>query len=251
MIENKTSKSRRIRSALAAAVAAPLVFAWAMPVGASADVTADPELNTLDVTYGSTPVTEGGRKIDATLDGDKLTGTVTLTDEAPIGGFKVTISENYTDGGNTLSPPAFVTVPEGQKAVSFPLTVHADHASYRILEAKAGSFSIGDPLVIGPRWKLSAYGRTGGEPGSVPIPGNFNNVVPVSIGTNLTPFGATIALQSDTHGVNVAPQLKLSPRMSGGSYEVSVDSGVPIGTVAYITATWLGQTATTRFQVTG
>ena len=251
MIRNRKSKRRRIRSARAVAVAAPFVLALAMPVGASADVTADPQVTALDVTYGSTPVTMGGRKVDAALDGDTLTGTVSLAGQAPAGGVEVAISENYTDSQGTLSPPASVTVPEGQKAASFPLTVHSDHAAFRILRAQAGAFSVGNAMVIGPRWKLSAYAGISGTPGSAPIPGNFNNVVPIAIGTNLTPFGTTIALQSDTPGVKVASELKLSPWLPGGYYEVNVNSTVPIGTQAHITATLLGQSATTTFVVTG
>ncbi|MFD0689410.1 hypothetical protein [Actinomadura fibrosa] len=163
-----------------------------------------------------------------------VTGTVQLKAPAPVGGLAVDI-RNVPGWNSTADAPPYVVVPAGATGATFPIRVVADREPRSVqMTADLGNNVLTSSLTGVPKTFSVGQSREIRN-----TPGYWPNHGVVGLGDLWHPFGATIKLTSDTPGVTVPAELKVSSGEVGQLFPVTVDPSVPIGAKVKITASWV------------
>ncbi|MEV3926937.1 hypothetical protein [Actinomadura coerulea] len=166
--------------------------------------------------------------------GTTVTGTVHITAPAPVGGLAVDLRNDPVWNTTAYSAP-YVVVPAGATSATFPIRATADkEPRYVGMRADLGNNVLTSSLIGVPeQFSVGQVREIRNTPGYRPNQGT------VGLGDIWHPFGAVIRLTSDTPGVTVPSELRLSSSELGRTFPVEVDPSVPIGTKVKITAGWV------------
>jgi hypothetical protein len=169
------------------------------------------------------------------VSGGNVTGTVTLSSPAKVGGTSVDLREGHQSGrpdGPTLQLPPYTVVPAGATKGTF--TAYIPHQRIGITDVGA---DIGHPaqwaamLIVPKSYTVGAVRQV--------RPGSEQNLGAVGLGDLWHPFGAVIELRSDNPAVKVPSKIEIPANEVGRTFPISVDASVPVGTKAKISAKWV------------
>jgi len=161
------------------------------------------------------------------LGGRNVTGTVTLSGNAPAGGFNVLISSD----SDRVRPPAVVNVPFGRSSVDFPIeTLAVASAQTVTLTATTGRNIGASKVTLLPPLQLSLEVST-------IVGGGFLNGT-VTLGNPAPVTGAIIVVQSGDAGVRIPP-VTIAAGQNSQTFTITT-SPVGVARTATITASYGG-----------
>jgi uncharacterized protein (TIGR03437 family) len=161
------------------------------------------------------------------LGGRNVTGTVTLSGNAPAGGFNVLISSD----SDRVRPPAVVNVPFGRSSVDFPIeTLAVASAQTVTLTATTGRNIVASKVTLLPPLQLSLEVST-------IVGGGFLNGT-VTLGNPAPVTGAIIVVQSGDAGVRIPP-VTIAAGQNSQTFTITT-SPVGVARTATITASYGG-----------
>jgi uncharacterized protein (TIGR03437 family) len=161
------------------------------------------------------------------LGGRNVTGTVTLSGNAPAGGFNVLISSD----SDRARPPAVVNVPFGRSSVDFPIeTLAVASAQTVTLTATTSRNIVASKVTLLPPLQLSLEVST-------IVGGGFLNGT-VTLGNPAPVTGAIIVVQSGDAGVRIPP-VTIAAGQNSQTFTITT-SPVGVARTATITASYGG-----------
>jgi uncharacterized protein (TIGR03437 family) len=164
----------------------------------------------------------------AVVGGTGLTGTVTLTSSAPSGGMVV----NLQSSNAGVQVPASVTVPAGQRSVTFPVTSGATSASVSVtITATLGGCSAASAAVtVNPAICVQFISLS-----SSSVPGGIGLTGTVTLSAVAPAGGIVVGLASSNPAASPAASVTIPAGQSSATFNVTT-TAVPANTPASITA---------------
>jgi uncharacterized protein (TIGR03437 family) len=170
------------------------------------------------------------------LGGKNLTGTVTLTGNAPPGSVNIAIA---SDNGN-VRPPAVVTVPFGKSSADFAIaTLAVTSAQTVTLTASLSQTTASATLTLLPPLELAL--------GASAVVGGRSVTGTVTLGDPAPVTGAPVALRSGDNAVQVPP-VTIAAGQSSQTFTLTT-SAVTAARAVSISATYAGSTQTVLLTV--
>lgn len=169
------------------------------------------------------------------VSGGKVSGTVTLSSPAKIGGTSVDLREGHQSGrpdGPTLQLPPYTVVPAGATTGTFSAYIPQQRIGITDIGADIGHPAQWAAMLIVPKsYTVGAVRKVS--------PGSDHNLGAVGLGDLWHPFGAVIELKSDNPAVGVPAKIEIPANEVGRTFPITVDASVPVGTKAKISAKWV------------